>query len=90
MADKYSRNVRDLLNIENTEKRNGCMKVLVTGGGAFNTYLIRLFKSKIQGGGFDIEIAEKRKEMPRLCMFYIYLCPRVERHVYPRIFALVS
>ena len=69
-ACKYG---RDLLNIENTEKRNGCMKVLVTGGGAFNTYLISLFKSKLQGECFDIEIADRDTIIFKEALIFAFL-----------------
>jgi hypothetical protein len=61
-ACKYG---RDLLNIENTEKRNGCMKVLVTGGGAFNT--------KLQGECFDIEIADRDTIIFKEALIFAFL-----------------
>jgi hypothetical protein len=51
----------------------GCMKVLVTGGGAFNTYLISLFKSKLQGEGFDIEIADRDTIIFKEALIFAFL-----------------
>ncbi|VDI32547.1 Hypothetical predicted protein [Mytilus galloprovincialis] len=46
---------RDSLHAENKLKPENVLKVLVTGGGAFNKHLIRLLKGKLQDQGFILE-----------------------------------
>lgn len=64
---------RDSLQAENFYRQNRNLKILVTGGGAFNTHLVNLFKSRLKGEGFEIEIADRDTIVFKEALIFAFL-----------------
>lgn len=64
---------RNTLHSGTVSKQNGVIKVLVSGGGSFNTHLIKLFQSKLMNEGFDIEIADRDTIVFKEALIFAFL-----------------
>ncbi|CAG2185211.1 anmK [Mytilus edulis] len=64
---------RNTLHAGTVSKQNGVIKVLVSGGGSFNTHLIELFQSKLLNEGFDIEIADRDTIVFKEALIFAFL-----------------